>query len=317
MHFGIVGSGQQTEGMPDPGFFRAFAEQAEALGYDSLWSTDHISFENPILEGVVALSAFAGCTRRIALGTGILLLPLRHPSLVAKQVASLDWLSGGRTILGIGVGGEGAKDYEAVGVPASERGARANEGIAVLRALWRGGPASFHGRFYGFDDVELQPQPAQPGGPPIVAGGRSDAALRRAGALGDGWLAYMTSPEGFARGMEKVRGHAQAAGKDPEALFHGIMLPAHLGPDRERAVREVLEHLNRRYPTAFERRHVERYCLAGTADDLVARLRAYAEGGVRHVVLNLAGPAGDRLEEARALHEQVVVPLRALLGGEP
>jgi probable F420-dependent oxidoreductase len=246
MRIWIVGSGQRTEGMPDPGFFRAFAEQAEELGYDSLWSTDHISFENPILEGVVALSAFAGCTRRITLGTGILLLPLRHPSLVAKQIASLDYLSGGRVILGIGVGGEGAKDYEAVQVPVGERGARADEGIQVLKVLWSGGPASFEGGIFRFSDVSIEPPPTQPGGPPVIVGGRSGAALRRAGVLGDGWLAYMTSAERFAADMATVRRHAADAGRDPESLFHGIMLPTHVDLDPVRALEQVIGSLSQR-----------------------------------------------------------------------
>ncbi len=311
MRFGIVGSGQRTEGMPDPGFFRAFAEQAEELGYDSLWSTDHISFENPILEGVVALSAFAGCTRRITLGTGILLLPLRHPSLVAKQIASLDYLSGGRVILGIGVGGEGLKDYEAVQVPVGERGARADEGIRVLRALWAGEPATVDGRFFRFEDVSIDPQPLRAGGPPIVVGGRSPAALRRAGRLGDGWLAYMASPARFARDMATVRGHAGECGRDPGALFCGLMLPTHVDMNGDRARQHVIAHLSKRYGRPFEDHHVDRYCLAGSPEELVGRVREYAAAGVEHVVLNLAGPADRSLEEARLLVEEVVVPFRA------
>lgn len=302
--------------MPDPGFFRAFAEQAEALGYDSLWSTDHISFENPILEGIVALSAFAGCTRRISLGTGILLLPLRHPSLVAKQVASLDYLCGGRAILGIGVGGEGAKDYEAVQVPLAERDARADEGVEALRALWAGGPASFSGRFFRFEGIRIEPQPLQPGGPPIVVGGRSQAALRRAGLRGDGWLAYMASTERFARDMATVREYAAEVGRDPERLFHGLMLPTHVSDNGERAREQVLAHLAKRYGRPFEAHHVDRCCLAGTPVQIAARLREYAAAGVRHVVLNLAGPAERLLEEARILAEEVLGPLRAEWGSE-
>lgn len=312
MRFGIVGSGQRPEGMPDPGFFRAFAEQAEELEYDSLWSTDHISFVNPILEGMVALSMFAGCTRRIALGTGILLLPLRNPSIVAKQAASLDYLSGGRLTLGIGVGGEGAKDFEAVQVPVSERGARADEGIRVMRELWRGGPASYEGRFFRFSEVRIEPQPLQPGGPPVVVGGRSAAALRRAGVLGDGWLAYMASTESFRRDMDVVRAHAVEAGKDPDSLFHGMMIPTHVDSDPDRAREHVIEHLSRRYGQHFERHQVDRYALAGGPEEIARRLREYAGAGVRDIVFNLAGPADDLLEEARLLAEQVVAPLRDL-----
>ena len=112
--FGLVVSGQNPEGMPSYDFYRKTAIQAEKLGFDSIWSTDHISFVNPILEGLIALAHLSGCTQRIKLGIGVLLLPLRHPTIVAKQFASLDFLSGGRTILGVGVGGEVKKDFEAV-----------------------------------------------------------------------------------------------------------------------------------------------------------------------------------------------------------
>src|SRR4029450_5688792 len=149
--FGIQGSGQQVDGMPDPGRYRALAQAAEELGYDSIWAGDHLSYRNPLLDVVVALSTFGAVTQRITLGAGIVLLPLRHPSVVAKEFASLDYLSGGRVILGVGVGGEGEKDYEAVGAHPRERGARTNEAMQALRALFGPPPASFSGRFFSFD----------------------------------------------------------------------------------------------------------------------------------------------------------------------
>ena len=147
--FGIQGSGQQTDGAPDPGVFRELAQQAEELGYDSIWAGDHISYRNPILDVVVALSTFAAVTKRITIGAGVVLLPLRHPSVVAKEFSSLDYVSGGRVILGVGVGGEGEKDFEAVGVPVRERGARTNEAMRALRALFSGS-GTFSGRFFSF-----------------------------------------------------------------------------------------------------------------------------------------------------------------------
>ena len=116
---------------------------------------------------------------RLQLGTAVYLLPLRHPTPVAKQVSTLDHLTEGRFIFGVGVGGEFPKEYEACGVPIGERGARLSESLAVLRALWSGRPASYKGRFFQFEEVAMQPPPRQAGGPPIWCGGRSDAALRR------------------------------------------------------------------------------------------------------------------------------------------
>ncbi len=161
--FGIQGSGQQVEGMPDPGRYRELAQAAEDLGYDSIWAGDHISYRNPILDVVVALSTFAAVTERITLGAGIVLLPLRHPSVVAKEFASLDYVSRGRLILGVGVGGEGEKDFEAVGVDPRERGARTSEAMRALRALFGAQPASFEGRFFSFAEVEIAPGPPRTG----------------------------------------------------------------------------------------------------------------------------------------------------------
>ncbi len=206
---------------PDPGVFRELAQTAEDLGYDSIWAGDHISYRNPILDVVVALSTFAAATKRITVGAGVVLLPLRHPSVVAKEFSSLDYVSGGRVILGVGVGGEGEKDFEAVGVPVRERGARTNEAMRALRALFSGG-GTFSGRFFSFEDIEIEPGPVQPGGPPLWVGGRSEAAIERAATLGDGWIPLWVSPERFAAGSEQL----------PEHVVPAVTLPAHVGDKR-------------------------------------------------------------------------------------
>jgi probable F420-dependent oxidoreductase len=281
--FGIQGSGQQVGGMPDRGFFREIAQTAEALGYDSIWAGDHVSFRNPLLDVVVALATFAAVTERITLGSGILLLPLRHPSLVAKELASLDYLSGGRVILGIGVGGEGEQDFEAVGVDIRERGARTNEAMRALRVLFGDPPASFRGRFFSFDGITIDPRPAQPGGPPLWVGGRSDAAIRRAATLGDGWIPIWVSAERFRRGLEQL----------PEHVVPAVTLPAHVGDKGTLA-----EHLRRRYAMDVSEHIVDRYCVAGTPDECAARIREYVEAGARHVVFNVVAPEdAERLAE--------------------
>ena len=209
--FGIQGSGQQLgSSVPDGGRLRDLAQAAEELGYDSIWAGDHISYRNPILDVVVALSTFAAATERITIGAGIVLLPLRHPSVVAKEFASLDHVSGGRVILGVGVGGESAKDFEAVGVDPRERGARTDEAMQALRELFRG-HASFSGRFFSFEDVEIEPGPARPGGPPLWVGGRSPAAIRRAAVLGDGWIPIWMSAERFREGLALLPAHVVPA----------------------------------------------------------------------------------------------------------
>jgi probable F420-dependent oxidoreductase len=280
--FGIQGSGQQVNGMPDPGRYRELAQAAEELGYDSIWAGDHLSFRNPLLDVVVALATFAAVTERITLGAGIVLLPLRHPSVVAKEFASLDYLSGGRVILGVGVGGEGGKDFEAVGVDPRERGARTNEAMQALRALFAP-PASFSGRFFSFDRIDIAPGPTRPGGPPLWVGGGSEAAIRRAATLGDGWMPIWVSAERFRDDAAKL----------PDHVVRAVTLPAHVGEKRR-----LYDHLRRRYAGDFTEHVVDRYCVAGTPEECVARVREYLDAGAQHVVLNLCEPEdAERLAE--------------------
>ena len=203
-----------------------------------------------------------------------MLLPLRHPSVVAKEFASLDHVSGGRVILGVGVGGESAKDFEAVGVDPRERGARTDEAMQALRELFRG-HASFSGRFFSFEGVEIEPGPARPGGPPLWVGGRSPAAIRRAAVLGDGWIPIWVSVERFREGLAQLPAHVVPA----------VTLPAHVGDKRH-----LYEHLRQRYAGDFTEHVVDRYCVAGTPDECAARVREYVDAGAGHIVFNLAEP---------------------------
>jgi probable F420-dependent oxidoreductase len=305
MLVGVQGSGQLAGALPDPGRFRAVAELAEERGFDSVWAGEHLSFHHPILDPWVALATFAAVTERILLGAAVVLLPLRQPALVAKAAGSLDWLSRGRLLLGVGAGGEGAKDFEAAGVPRSERGARTDEALRALRVLLEGGPASFDGRFSRFRDVELGP--ARPGGPPLLVGGRSDAAARRAGRLGDGWIPYLVSPRRFAEGWEAVCRHAREAGREPERLLPAAVAFARVADDGARAREEARAHLSVRYGMRFEPHHVERLCVAGTPEECAARLRAYEEAGVAHLALNPAADAADALAQVERLAD--VLPL--------
>ena len=188
----------------------ALARRCETLGLDSLWTGDHVSFHNPLYESLTLLASYAGITSRIKLGSGVYLVALRQPTVVAKITSTLDALCGGRVIFGVGVGGENPKEFEACGVPHRERGARVTEGIDVIRTLWRDTPASFKGRFTQFEGVSIDPKPVQRPGPPIWVGGRSDAALARAGRQGDGWVSYVVQPERYAQSLGGELGRADA-----------------------------------------------------------------------------------------------------------
>src|SRR6476660_5929460 len=153
---------------------QALVRLVDDCRYDSLWVGDHIAFAVAIFDPLMQLAQAAVVSRRLKLGTNVYLVPLRHPVPIAKQAATLDHLSEGRLIFGVGIGGEFPKEFEACGVPLRERGPRLGEAVEVMRKLWTGETVSHHGRFYQFADVKMTPSPRQPGGPPIWFGGRSE-----------------------------------------------------------------------------------------------------------------------------------------------
>jgi probable F420-dependent oxidoreductase len=305
MRFGYLASGQSPGGLPTAAEYRTTAQLVDDLPYDSIWAGDHIAFRQPVLEGMVALTALAAWTSRVRVGTAVLLLPLRHPALVAKQIASVDHLSGGRVVLGVGVGGESRSDFAAVQVDPAERGRRADEAIAAMRALWSGPHASFRGDYFAFDEIEIQPRPVRGPDIPVWVGGRSAAALRRAATLGDAWLAYLVSPERFKRASRYLADVRAAHGHRRDPLGGAAMIPIYVDSDHHRARRELGAHLAERYGRAIDPPVIDRYCLAGPADHCIDQLARYAEAGVTDVVLMpvVTGP-----QECYRLADQVVGP---------
>lgn len=260
------------------------AAAAEDLGFASLWAGDHIAFPAPILDPLQVLACFAGHTRRIRLGTCVYLLPLRHPTVVAKMVASLDCISNGRMIFGVGVGGEFPPEFQACEVPVSQRGARTDESIGVLRRLWQGGAAAHHGRFFHVGPVRLAPAPAQKPGVPIWIGGRSEAALRRAARFGDGYVGYLLDVDGFRRRMDRIRELASGQGRDPRGITPALMAFAVVDRDRTRAIEKAGRMLGAMYGRSMDG-VASRYCIAGTPADCRATVDAYAAAGCEHLVL--------------------------------
>jgi len=282
----------------------------EEMGYDSAWTSEHIFFYFPTFDALTALAAMAARTSRIQLGTAVLLLPLRPAALAAKEIASVDIISGGRLIVGVGVGGEYPKEFEAVGVPVKQRGARTDEAIHVLKLLFTQDNVTFRGRFTNLEGVTLQPKPAQAGGPPVWVAGRSEAAMRRAGRLADGYLPYLFSPERFRDGLAQVRRHAEEAGRDPDAITPGIYQFICLADTYEEASRIAAADLSRRYNQPFEK-IVDRYVVMGNPDDCARRLADFAEAGVEHFILVPIVPAfGDFMAHVDAYARDVLPKLR-------
>jgi probable F420-dependent oxidoreductase len=275
----------------------ALVELVDRGGYDSLWVGDHIAFTQSVFDPLLQLAQAAVVSRRLQLGTAVYLLPLRHPTPVAKQVSTLDHLTEGRFVFGVGVGGEFPREFEACGVPVAERGARLSESLTVLRQLWSGAPVSHAGRFFRFEGVTMQPPPRQPGGPPIWCGGRSDAALRRIARLADGWMSYVVTPDMFRQGLERIGTAAGAAGRSFDRGFGTAhLLFTRVDDTYEKALDVATVALSRRYAMDF-RKAAQRYCALGPATQVVERIRRFHEAGARHVILDFVGPYEERFAE--------------------
>jgi probable F420-dependent oxidoreductase len=283
----------------------ALVRRLEALGFDSVWTGDHVSFHNPLYESLTLLAAYASITERIKLGTAVYLLALRPPAIAAKVTATLDVLSGGRLLFGVGVGGENPKEFELAGVPHRERGARVSEAIEVVRTLWRETPARFKGRFTEFDGVSIDPKPVQAGGPPIWIGGRSDAALERAARQGDGWVSYVVQPERFAQSLAKIRAAAQAQGRALDGFTPAHLTFITLGRDYESARGVWVERLSRRYAQDFGPL-ARKYGVIGTPEQCAEQLERFRAAGCRYFLLNAICDSADEGLQLERMAAEVI-----------
>jgi probable F420-dependent oxidoreductase len=257
----------------------------EALGYDSVWTGEHMLFHGPVTDGLIALAAFAGRTSRIRIGSAINLLPLRPPVVVAKAVSTLDIVSQGRFIFGVGVGGEFPKEFDACGVPHHERGRRANEAIEICRKLWTEDQVTYQGKIFQLHDVTMLPKPVQPGGPPIIVSGRSEAAIRRAARLGDGYMPYLFTPERYAESLKTIYAVASEQKRDMSRFTPYHFVFTAVGGTHAEAYRVAVEKLSQRYNQPFDNL-VERYCALGTPKECVQRIQRFVDAGARHLILS-------------------------------
>lgn len=295
-------------GIVFPGGDPAEVQALEQLGFDSVWSGEHLLYHGPTLDALIVLAAYAARTERLKVGSSVLLLPLRPPALVAKAAATLDVLSGGRLILGVGVGGEYPPEFEAVGIPLAERGARADEALAILKLLWSGDPASFEGRFYRLPEVRLNPPPAQPGGPPIWVGGRSWAARRRAARLGDGWFPYLVDPEQYRRGRKEVEAYRAKAGRDGPFTW-ALLLFIRCDDDPAEARQIAVQRLSRMYARPFDGL-VDRFCAYGPPEACAQKVREFQAAGVEYFVLSPVASPAELLTQAVRYSAEVLPLLR-------
>ncbi|WP_376790192.1 LLM class F420-dependent oxidoreductase [Thermoflexus sp.] len=287
MHIGICLPNYGPASSPEA--IRAVAQAAEDLGFDSLWTTDHIlvpeAHSQPygrIFETWTTLTYVAALTRRVRLGTSILLLGLRNPVLVAKQAATLDQLSNGRLILGIGAGWL-AREFESLGMSFRRRIRFLEEGIILMRALWTNPRPRFQGRFFRIEDAVFEPLPVQPGGPPIWIGGNTEAAVRRAARLGDGWHPVGLDPETLRSRVAQLREWSRGRSLSVICRMY-IAMDSHLPPV---------------YTSPTGERRMR---LTGSEEQILGHLQALRDAGADGVILTFETPsAAAQIEQMQRL----------------
>jgi probable F420-dependent oxidoreductase len=280
---------------------RATAIDAEKLGYDSVWVSDHVvvphanvvNFGETIFDPLVTLSVIAGATLRVTLGTTVLIVPYRNPVVTAKMISSLDALSGGRVVLGVGAGWVAAESA-ALGVPFAERGAMTDEYLDAMRELWTSGAPSFAGKYTRFSGLVFEPKPVQKPHPPIWVGGHSPAALRRAVRFGEAWHPINRPPPELRAGRAELARLCRLGGRSsPPAITLRndirVLQPGASAPASAHAGR----------------------VLAGEPAALVDQIIELAECGVEHLVLEFLAPDARDLDAQMAVFAERVRPALA------
>ena len=269
-----------------------FARRAESLGYGRVTMGEHIMDGNPprpTLLNLPAMAAAAGATNNLRVMTGIVIAPLYHPVTLAKMVASVDQVSNGRLDFGIGISGQrGTKiEFDAVGVDVHTRGKRTDEMLQVMQRLFTEEHVSHHGDFFDFEDITLLPFPAQKPYPPIWVSGRSDAAMRRAGVIGDGWYPYLFTVRRIKTSNETVRQYAAEIGRDITNFNWGLNQPTAISLDASEAMGLAISNVGERYVTSERSAEsiAQALCIAGTPDDCIKAVEERIDAGVEHINL--------------------------------
>jgi probable F420-dependent oxidoreductase len=294
--------------VPDPQALIAYGVKAEALGFDSIWVWDHIFLgvdpPFPVLDALTTLAALAARTSAIKLGTGVLVLPLRNPVVLAKELSSLDLIAGGRLLLGMAAGWY-KREFDAVGVPFRERGRIMDRNLEILRRLWTEEQVNGEYPPHVLRGSNMSPKPARL--PVILIGGYVDRVLRRA-ALNGGWLTYFYTPAGFAKSWDKVRGFAKESGRDPDALLNANQLPIYVGPSREAVEGPMMEWLGQEWDYAAWSDSTKEAAIFGTVDQCVAQLRAQLAVGVQKLIFI---PYRYRMDQVEIIAREIIPRLKA------
>ena len=307
LHFGaVLGLGVEETA--------AEARWLEDLGYEYVGSGEHFMRGNPPGPSSAALPVLAvaaGATSKIRLLSSVVLIPFYHPTILAKLISTLDIASGGRLMLGIGVGGEYPVEFQAAGISVKQRGGRADECLEALKRLWTQERVDYQGRYYRLDDVTIVPPPAQQPHPPIWVAGRRDAAMRRAVRYGDGWFPYLYSPERYRDSVEKISAFAAEEGRNLSDFQWANFQFMSIYDTREEAAQVAAHSLGMQYQYSGDFMDiVGRYCVLGPVEECVRRLEEYAEAGARHFLFSWACPPEDRARHIQTVANEIIPHLR-------
>jgi probable F420-dependent oxidoreductase len=283
-------------GRPQTAPLLAMAERAEAVGFDSVWIGDSIT-ARPRHEPLTLMAAIAARTRRVRLGTGVLLPALRPPVVLAHVVGTLDRIAEGRVILGVGIAADTPairREFSAVGVPFERRVGRFLETLEICRALWSRDHVSFKGTHFTLEDVTMEPKPPRAGGPPIWIGGSGPTALREAARF-DAWFPTGPSVEFFAEQFPRIQSAARAAGRSPDDVLGAAYLTLALDPDPAKAEERMNQFLETYYAAPAKVIKARQAGYAGSLEGCVEWIQRWIDAGARHITLRFAG--GDQLAQ--------------------
>jgi probable F420-dependent oxidoreductase len=291
---------------------RSTAAALESLGVDSLWAPGHIATGWEVPEAMTGLAMLAAVSERATVGTAILLAPLYHPVIVAKQAAELDRLTGGRVALGLGVGGEYPAEFRGCQVDPDERGPRTDEAIDVMRSLWSGDEVANAGEFWPFKGVSIAPRPAQEAGPPIIVAGRKRPAMRRAALRGDGWMPFLYSAARYAESVRLIRAIAAESGRDLGMFQWMSFLYVSIDDDRDEARRQAAAFIGAGQEGDGSRfaEIIDHVAVTGTSADVRAGLQAFLDAGAGHLII-MPCETEDVTGAARRIVEEIIPGLEA------
>ena len=279
-------------GDPDFGSMISLAEAAEGYAFDSVWCGDSI-LARPRLEALSTLSAIAGRTKRVKLGTAVFLPALRNPVVLANEVANLDIASQGRVILGVGIATKTPtveKEFNACGVSFRHRVSIFEECVTVMRKLWTEPEVNFDGRHFKLDGISLGLRPLQKDGIPLWMAASAEKPQRRMLKIGDGWFPNSTSPEAFAEGWQQIEALAKESGDDAGRLHKALYTTLNINEDKAQADKEMREFIEGYYNTPFETMSRTQSVFTGNVKEATGWLKSFIDVGVQTIVIRFGGP---------------------------